>query len=436
MNNFHGITNREEFDRALESMVFNSKCKGSSVLNRLLEGDITPPPNSPSGPTREQVWGLLVSAYALIPSSSRTRFESGTSSTMDAGSLEVLKESFESLKTDLLATIERRVDDQVSKILDKKEDGNSGIEDQPEPVLPMKHYVDIKLEVDEDDSAAPVCPKKQWAEFVKPKVESALKGVPVLNTFVNKGSVRLSFETDDQLKAAGAVLSPALGQEIQTVTERKAMLDPRIAVNDLDADLLDEEKLISEILSDKNQDIKKAHGQGGNIKVIHINRNGSFAVIQVSPSIRRIISSNKDKIFLKLRQHSVRDRFHVVQCFHCQEFGHVAGSMRCSKKDSPAVCAFCAGEHETRQCQEKRKNDVAKLRCINCHGSGSREDRRHSKTHLASSTLCPFYINERGKLMDRTAGVSKETKNVYRTRAMEELRIKRLGGSGRSMSIL
>ena len=43
MNNFHGITNREEFDRALESMTF-SKCKGSSVLKRLLEGDITPPP--------------------------------------------------------------------------------------------------------------------------------------------------------------------------------------------------------------------------------------------------------------------------------------------------------------------------------------------------------------------------------------------------------
>jgi hypothetical protein len=429
MNNFDGVTNREEFDRALESTIFSSKCKGSSVLNRLLEGDTNPPPGSPNGPTREQIWGLLVSAYALIPSSSRTRFESGTSSTMDAGSLDVLKESFESLKTDLLATIERRVEDKVSEILDKKEDGNSGIEDQAEPVLPMKHYVDIKLEG--DDPADPVCPKKRWAEFVKPKVESALKGVPVLNTFVNKGSVRLSFETDDQLKAASAVLSPALGHEIQTVTERKAMLDPRIAVNDLDLDLLDEGKLLSEILSEKNQDIKKAHGQGGNIKVIHVNRNGCFAVLQVSPDIRRIISSNKDKVFLKLRQHTVRDRFHVVQCFHCQEFGHVAGSMRCSKKDSSAVCAFCAGNHETRQCQEKRKNDVGKLRCINCHSSGSREDRRHSKTHLASSTLCPFYINERGKLMDRTAGVSKETKNVYRTRAMEELRIKRLGGSGR-----
>ena len=431
MHNFHGITitNREEFDRALESTIFNSKCKGSSVLNRLLEGDTNPPPNSPNGPTREQIWGLLVSAYALIPTVSRTRFESGTSSTVDAGSLEVLKESFESLKTDLLASIERKVEDQVSKILDKKEDGISEGEDQPEPVLPMRHYVDIKL--DGDDPAAPVCPKKQWAEVVKPKVESALKGVPVLNTFVNKGSVRLSFETDDQLKVAGAALSPALGQEIQTVTETKAMLDPRIAVNDLALDLLDEDKLLAEILSEKNEDIKKAFGQGGKIKVIHINRNGCFAVLQVSTDIRRIIASNRDKIFLKLKQHSVKDRFHVVQCFHCQEFGHVAGSMRCSKKDSAAVCAFCAGEHETRQCQEKRKNNVGKLKCTNCHGSGSREDRRHSKTHLASSTLCPFYINERGKLMDRTAGISKETKNVYRTRAMEELRIKRLGGLGR-----
>ena len=74
MHNFHGITitNREEFDRALESTIFNSKCKGSSVLNRLLEGDTNPPPNSPNGPTREQIWGLLVSAYALIPTVSRT----------------------------------------------------------------------------------------------------------------------------------------------------------------------------------------------------------------------------------------------------------------------------------------------------------------------------------------------------------------------------
>ena len=127
MNNFDGVTNREEFDRALESTIFSSKCKGSSVLNRLLEGDTNPPPGSPNGPTREQIWGLLVSAYALIPSSSRTRFESGTSSTMDAGSLDVLKESFESLKTDLLATIERKVEDKVSEILDKKDDGNSGI---------------------------------------------------------------------------------------------------------------------------------------------------------------------------------------------------------------------------------------------------------------------------------------------------------------------
>ena len=95
------------------------------------------------------------------------------------------------------------------------------------------------------------------------------------------------------------------------------------------------------------------------------------------------------------------------------------------------MCAFCAGDHETRSCENKKKNDTGRLNCINCQKSSSREDRRHARSHLASSTLCPFYINERTKLMEKTSGVKKETKNGYRTRAMEELKRRRLGGLGR-----
>lgn len=102
--------------------------------------------------------------------------------------------------------------------------------------------------------------------------------------------------------------------------------------------------------------------------------------------------------------------------------------LQCSRKDGPPVCAFCSGEHETRQCDHKRRNDMTKMMCVNCNGSSSREDKRHSKSHLASSTLCPFYVNERTKLMERTSGVTKESKNMYRTRAMEELRLRRSGG--------
>ena len=199
----------------------------------------------------------------------------------------------------------------------------------------------------------------------------------------------------------------------------------------MDGNLLNKEALQAEIVSDKNEEIKKLYDQGCKVNVVHVNVRSNFAVLQVSTEIRKVISKNKDKIFLGLRQHTVRDRFHVVQCFHCQEFGHVTDSMSCSRKDGPPVCAFCSGEHETRQCDHKRRNDTTKMMCVNCNGSSSREDKRHSKSHLASSTLCPFYVNERTKLMERTSGVTKESKNMYRTRAMEELRLRRSGGLAR-----
>ena len=428
MNDFDDVTNREEFDSVMDRTIFSNKSggKGSSVLGRLLDGG-----KPGDGITKDQLWILLRKAHSLLPSGSRSRCDSGGSSVFDisVGHADLLKESFESLKTDLLSTIERRVEDKVAAILQKPVVGD---EEEKVSVPPMRRYVDIKLDttVTEED-AEPVCPKSQWVEVVRPKVEKALKGVPVLNTVVNKGSVRLSFQTEDQLKEAKEVLSPVFSQEVQMFTEKKAFLDPRVAINDLGEDLLNKEALLEELAGVKNEEIKNLVDQGETLRVIHINKKGRFAVLQVSPGIRRVIASNNDKIFLRLRQHSVRDRFHVTQCFHCQEFGHVAGSIRCSKKDDSAVCAFCSGRHETRVCNNKKRNDVGKMVCVNCKNSSSREDKRYSRTHMASSTLCPYYINERGRLMERTSGVSKEEKNGYRTRALEELRTRRLGGSGR-----
>ena len=415
------ITSKDEFDRALKTLTYN-RCSGEHVLDRLRVGGDAPSFN------KDNAWELLCAAYSLIPDNPRVRFDSGVSSVLDTSLgvsvAEVLKESFESLKMELLAVVEQKVEDKVSELHGRKEEV---VEDKG-PVAPVRRYVDIKLDSCDSEGTTPICPKTQWAEVVKPQVEKALKGVPVLNAVVNKGSVRLSFQNEDQLKEANNVLSPALGQEVQMVTETKSLLDPRISIGDLGQDLLDKETLLSEITSGKNEEIKKLVDQGGNVKVVHMNPAGRFAVLQVTPEIRNVIAQKGDKVFLKLRQYWVRDRYHVVQCFHCQEFGHVAGSIRCTKKDGAAVCAFCAGDHETRSCGHKKRNDTGKLNCVNCQKSNSREDRRHSRSHLASSTLCPFYINERTKLMERTSGVKKESKNGYRTRAMEELKRRRSGG--------
>lgn len=433
MDKFDDVKDICEFDRALRDTSFSPKGKGCNILTVLLPGTEVVPGTKPlDGVTKDQLLILLRTLYRMVPvanediDKTRSRFDSSGSSVGDMAAVDFLRESFDKLKQDLLGKIEQKVEDKMTQLL-QTGSGKPVVEEKAEPAPPMKRYVDIKL--DGGDSSSPISSKEQWSQFVRPKVEDALKKLPVLHTVVSKDSVRLSFQTEDQLKEAQGALSPALGQDVQIFTEKRKMIDPKITINDLDDVFLDNEALLkAEIVSDKNEEIKRLHDQGGTVKVVHVNKRNKFAVLQVSPEIRKCILNKKDKIFLRLRQHFVRDRFHAIQCFHCQEFGHVASSLRCSRKDGPPVCAFCSGEHETRQCDHKKRNDMSKMMCVNCHCSSNKEDKRHSKSHLASSTLCPFYVNERAKLMERTAGVTKESKNVYRTRAMEELRQKRLGG--------
>ena len=143
--------------------------------------------------------------------------------------------------------------------------------------------------------------------------------------------------------------------------------------------------------------------------------------------MRKAISERRDRLFLKLRQHIIKNRFYVTQCYHCQRFGHVAGSIYCPNKGKSAVCVFCTGDHDTRQCKAKHDNDIGKMKCANYEQSGGKEDKRHAKTHPASSGLCPFYVNARARLMETTSDVTSAEKNVYLTRAWDNLRTKRLG---------
>ena len=76
-----------------------------------------------------------------------------------------------------------------------------------------------------------------------------------------------------------------------------------------------------------------------------------------------------------------------------------------------------------------KRRETRKMKSVNCEGGGSKEDRRHAKTHPASSSLCPSYVSARARLMGSTFGVTMEQKNAYLTRAWEDLKLKRRGGS-------
>ena len=425
------LRTKKDFEGKLLVTSFSDRCKGSTVV-RILEEDANSPEvpeSAPDGPTKKDIWQMLIMCYQMLPDSSRCHTpssESGVSFSCDD-----LKDSFSKLKQDLIDSLPGLVAPKVSEILkvsqDDNDSGTSRFSDhlakKPSPPTPVKRYVNIKDTSDE--GVTPMCENK-WTTVVRPKVEKALKNIPVLDTSVNRKHTQLFFETDDDLKEAEKALSPFLN--VTPVVEKQKKRDPRLMISDLDQDLLNKEALMDAILSDKNEGIKRLHQEGKTISVVHVNKPGRYAVIKVAPEIRTMIADNRDRIFLKLRQHIVKDRFYVTQCFHCQRYGHVAGSVYCPNKDRSPTCAFCSGDHDTRQCRAKNDNDLGRMKCVNCDVGGSKEDKKYAKSHPASSNLCPHYVNARGRLMENTSGVTKERKNSYLTRAWEDLKIKRRGG--------
>ena len=67
----------------------------------------------------------------------------------------------------------------------------------------------------------------------------------------------------------------------------------------------------------------------------------------------------------------------LMQCFHCQAYGHIARACRNTTK-----CAFCAGEHQSGEC--RRTEDLTKAKCANCHQTG----------HAAWMRVCPIWDKE------------------------------------------
>jgi hypothetical protein len=59
-------------------------------------------------------------------------------------------------------------------------------------------------------------------------------------------------------------------------------------------------------------------------------------------------------------------------CFNCHLYGHIA--IQCQSTRS--TCGFCAGAHNTRDCDKKKETDAPT--CVNCNGP-----------HVARSTECP-----------------------------------------------
>ena len=136
--------------------------------------------------------------------------------------------------------------------------------------------------------------------------------------------------------------------------------------------------------------------------------NFSSAIVKVNPEIKQAICKNGNRVFLGLSSCKVTDRYHLIQCYHCQNFGHKKDSENCPMKNSKVgICLYCAQNHMSRDCPDK--NNSNKHNCVNCQRSGDSKKQSASVGHSSNNYSCPILQTELKFLVNRTMGSSIQT---------------------------
>ena len=283
----------------------------------------------------------------------------------------------------------------------------------------VKHTLILeKITQSEEDEDSKIT-EDEWTTVVKKDVKETLDKVPVMRAGTNpSGTAKLHFKSKEDLAQAQEALQSKY--KVTSKSEEPKMLNPKITISGLDSDITSKKVLESNILS-KNVQIKKLKDDGEEFKIVFFDEADRFAVLQVSPAIRAALKIAGDKLCLGLEMYHVKDRYHVIQCYHCQCYGHTSGSPYCKSKDSDPTCFYCAGSHKSKDCTKKKDKKTEDIKCSNCCNSKNRTEKMKAGTHKASDSLCPFYIREKLKVMSRTHS-SEEPKNSYQIRVKELLK--------------
>ena len=225
------------------------------------------------------------------------------------------------------------------------------------------------------------------------KVEEALGEIQVTSCRrIKSGGLLMKFPSKEVMNKASHAIDGHLGPDhVMKVTEPKKML-PKMTVPDVSSSIMDED-IIPSILR-KNPNIQQLVNRGYTLSLIfaRLRDSSKTAVLKMAPEIRSEIVKSDGHIYVGLKRCKAYDRFWVAKCYHCQGFGHKSAD--CPKKDDRPVCAFCAGDHESRSCS--RKNSP---QCVNC----LRLENRTSPTdHFASSLSCPVMMSQQRKIIENT----------------------------------
>ena len=265
---------------------------------------------------------------------------------------------------------------------------------------------------------------------VKKQVAKSLKRTQLSNINVDKatGRIFIDFPNSAARKAGLTTINENcdLGFLSYSAKNNEKLL-PKITITGVDTEVIDdidkEGKNDSEILSlekqaiiddiiTRNPCIKELNENGHTVKCVYLKKytpkSGSdtklTVYIKVSPAVRtKLINEQQNTVFLGSRRYPLEDRYHYIQCYHCQLPKHTTKD--CPSIKDPAVCLYCMGKHASSTCRLKR--DSSKHRCAKCIASPHKSDNEGYNTHNSNANDCPVYLREINRLVNMTDLISK-----------------------------
>ena len=320
--------------------------------------------------------------------------------------------NIDTLKNEITSDIKKCLPDLIDMAVDRFKGNCEKTEETQTVSNPIKHTLTIKP----TDAENQIFTKTSWADTVKNSLPSKLSSVPISKSLLTQSGVGYMLFPDEKSRDLAKHL---LQKDFVTQTGEKSVqaVFPKLRINGIDCSRykVGQHEILKDAILKKNPLLKELVNDNQKLFDILFIKNSvsgtGFAVAKVDPAIRQVIKNNGNKIFIDMSACNVSDRLHLLQCYTCQEFGHMKNSEHCKSKDKP-VCLYCSQNHLSKNCPYKKHK--ADHNCSNCSKSSNLVTRNNSKGHTTTSIICPFVQNEAKSLINRTMGMNakRDAKNL------------------------
>ena len=295
----------------------------------------------------------------------------------------------------------------TSKSTNKESTCEQGLENEE----PQKHGMIISPNEDVNFS------QSTWREIATKKLSS----VQINKVSTTKsGQCYIKFPNKQNQQKAMEVLK----DEFKVTAESKIIgISPKITIYDLDSETYcanSQEKLKKDILI-KNPEIKNLVDDGKTFEILFIkekHQNGNQAVVKVDPEILNALNNLKKirktnaVIFIQNSACRFYNRFHILQCYQCQSFGHRKGTPSCPLASTNRnTCLYCSLNHQSKDCNLKKQPE--NFKCANCSRFANPDDETQNLCHTTTDQNCPMFQKQMEYVIKHTRGIASSPKNEF-----------------------